>query len=281
LTRFARMRMTDIPYAVDLSSREQWDTPSSDFMRILRIDPSGSFVAFEGNSRVGIATTISFSRKLAWIGNVIVDKKHRGKRIGQGLMNHAINHLTKRQIRHIGLYCFEDNVDFYRKLGFEGETRFARLRRPRGPPRTYGDETEMRPSMSQVMSMDRTAFGADRSALIQSWIDENSGTYVGFRHKMKSGFLLVKKYSRMFDFGPGAAFGADEIDLRKLLVVSLANTWKRPIEASCLVLNRTMLNLLIANGFRIINRGFRMYWNHSVKLGSDGSAILLGFPDKG
>ena len=281
MTRFACMSVSDIPFAVKLSSQEEWKTPPSDFMRILHLDPHGSFVAFDGNSRVGMITTMTFGKGLAWIGNVIVDKNHRGKHIGQGLMNYAIHHLMKLQIRHIGLYCFKDNVGFYRRLGFVGGTQFVRLRRPTRIPRSYQSELGKQPSLPQVLSMDRRAFGADRSKLIRSWIREKSGAYFGFTNGKTSGFLLVKKYSTMFDLGPGATFGASQVDLNKLLAESLEYAWRKPIEASCLARNRGMLKLLGEYGFRTINRGFRMYWNHDAKLGSDRSAILLGFPDKG
>jgi predicted GNAT family acetyltransferase len=281
MIRFACMSVSDIPFAVKLSSQEKWGTPPSDFMRILRLGPHGSFVAFDGNSRVGMITTMTFGKELAWIGNVIVDKNHRGKHIGQDLMNYAIDHLTKLQIRHIGLYCFTDNVGFYRRLGFVGGMHFVRLRRPRRIPSLFENEPGKQPSLPQVLSLDRRAFGADRSKLIRSWIRDKSAACFGFTNGRTSGFLLVKGYSTMFDFGPGAAFGASQDDLNKLLAEALEYSWRKPIEASCLARNRTMLKLLSEYGFRTVNSGFRMYWNHDATLGSDRSAILLGFPDKG
>jgi len=281
MTHFARMRVSDIPFAVKLSSQEEWGTPPSDFMRILRLDPHGSFVAFDGDSQVGMITTMTFGRELAWIGNVIVNKNHRGKHIGQGLMDCAIHHLTKLQVRHIGLYSFNDNVGFYEKLGFVRSTQFVRLRRPRGMLRTCEHESRKQPSLSQVLSMDRRAFGADRSKLIRSWIREESGAYFGFANGKTSGFLLVKKYSTAFEFGPGGAFSASEVDLSKLLAKSMEYAWRKPIEVSCLTRNRSMLKLLAEYGFRTVNRGFRMFRNHDASLGSDRSAILIGFLDKG
>jgi hypothetical protein len=281
MTRFACMSVSDIPFAVKLSSQEEWETPPSDFARILRLDPHGSFVAFDGSSRVGMITTMTFNKELAWIGNVIVDRNYRGKHIGQSLMNYAIHHLMKLRIRQIGLYCFKDNVGFYRRLGFVGGTQFVRLRRPLRIPRVDQSEPGIQPSLPQVLSMDRRAFGVDRSKLIRSWIREKSGAYFGFTNGKTSGFLLVKKYSTMYDFGPGAAFRASEVELNKLLSESLEYAWRKPIEALCLARNRTMLKLLGEHGFRTINRGYRIYWNHDAKLGSDRSAILLGFPDKG
>jgi len=281
MTLFTHMSASDIPFAVKLSSQEEWETPPSDFKRILRLNPYGSFVAREGNSRVGMITSITYGKDLGWIGNVIVDKRYRRKHIGRRLMQYTVEHLKSIHVKHIGLYCFENNVEFYKKLGFVAMVHFVRLRRPRKPMKTSEHETRKRPSLSALVNMDRKAFGADRSKLIRSWIAEKSATYFGFTNQEKSAFLFVKSYSDMFDLGPGAAFNASNEDLSELLTESIGYACRRPIEVSCLAQNRRMLRLLGESGFRTINRGFRMYLNHDPRLGVDKSAILIGFPDKG
>jgi len=281
MTRFTYMSESDLPFAVKLSSQEQWGTPTSDFRRILHLSPHGSFVAREDNLRVGMITSMTYGRDLAWIGNVIVDRHYRQRHIGRGLMQCAVEHLTRLHVKHIGLYCFENNVEFYKKLGFIGRTQFVRLRRTRKRIKTIEYETRQRPSLSALLYMDQKTFGADRSKLIRSWITGRSGTYFGFTNHEKSAFLIVKRYSNMFDFGPGAAFNASKNDLRKLLVESIGYACRKPIEISCLGRNRRILRLLFETGFRPINRGFRMYWNHDPQLGDDQSAIIIGFPDKG
>jgi len=281
MIRFSRMSVSDIPFAVKLSSQEDWGTPRSDLMRILHISPHGSFVASEASHRVGMITTVTFGKDLAWIGNIIVDRNHRGKHIGQGMVRYALDYLKGIHVKHIGLYCFRDNVEFYKKLGFVEDAQFFRLRRPRKLPLPYEQGTRKQPPLSRILSIDRKAFGIDRSKLIRSWIIERSGTYFGVVNGKLSAFLVVKKYPTMFDFGPGVALGASDNDLRKLLAESVGYAWRKPIEVSCLAQNRSMLKLLGEYGFRTINRGFRMFWNHGARLGSDRANILLGFLDKG
>ena len=281
MIRLTCMSESDIPFAVKFSSQEDWGTPASDFRRILHLNPYGSFIAREDNSRVGMITSITYGRDLAWIGNVIVDRRYRGRHIGRSLMQYAVEHLKRLHVKHIGLYCFENNVEFYKKLGFVGRTKFVRLRRAREYIKVIEHETRQRPSLSALLYMDRKSFGADRSKLIRSWITARSGTYFGFTNHEKSAFLIVKRYSNMFDFGPGAAFNVSKEDLTELLVESVGYACRKPIEVSCLGRNRGMLKLLVENGFRQINRGFRMYLNHDLELGDDRSAVIIGFPDKG
>jgi len=281
MIRISRMRIGDIPFAVKLSAQEDWGTPRSDFLRILRIKPHGSFVASEASSRVGMITTVTFGKNLAWIGNVIVDKKHRGNHIGQRMVRKALDHLKMLHVKHIALYCFRNNVEFYRKLGFVEDARFVRLRRSRQSSRSFKKESGKQLTLLRVLSVDRKAFGADRSEFIQSWVNERAGTYFGFAERRTSTFLFVKKYPTMFDFGPGVSFGASDEDLRRLLAESVNYAQNKPIEVSCFAKNRNMLTLLHEFGFEVTNIGSRMFWGHSARLGFDNANILLGFLDKG
>jgi GNAT superfamily N-acetyltransferase len=281
MIRISRMSISDISFAVKLSAQEEWGTPRSDLARILRLDPHGSFVASEASLRVGMLTTVRFGRELAWIGNVIVNKNHRGKHIGQCLVRHAVDYLKRIHVKHIGLYCFRHNVEFYKTLGFVADAQFVRLRRPRGHSEQVERASGKRLTLDRLLSVDRRAFGADRSKLIRSWITERAGKYFGCEDRRMSAFLLVKKYGTTFDFGPGVAFGVSDDDLRKLLAESVEHAWNKPIEVSCLAQNRSMLRALSEFGFRTTNRGYRMFWNHSAKLGLDRANILLGFLDKG
>ena len=281
MIRISRMRIGDIPFAVRLSAQEGWGTPRSDFLRILRINPHGSFVASEAFSRVGMITTVTFGKNLAWIGNVIVDKKHRGNHIGQRMVMNALDYLERLHVKHIALYCFRDNVGFYRKLGFVEDAGFVRLRRSRQNSGPFKKELGKPLTLVRLLSLDRKAFGADRSKFIQSWINERAGMYFGFAERRTSAFLLVKKYPTMFDFGPGVSFGASDDDLRKLLAESVNYVQNKPIEISCLTQNRNMLTLLHEFGFEVTNIGSRMFWGHSARLGFDNANILLGFLDKG
>jgi len=280
MIRISRMRIADIPFAVKLSAQEDWGTPRSDFSRIMCINPHGSFVASEATSRIGIITTVTFGKDLAWIGNVIVDKTHRGQHIGQIMVKHTIDHLKRLHVKHIALYCFRDNIRFYEKLGFVEDAQFVRLRRPLKNLESFKKESRKHLTFDRLLSLDRKAFGVDRSMFLRSWINERAGKYFGFAEGRRSAFLLVKKYQTTCDFGPGVSFGASDNDLRRLLAESI-NYANKPIEVSCLAQNRNMLRLLREFGFEATNMGYRMFWSHRARLGFDSAIILLGFLDKG
>src|SRR5271157_902360 len=129
MLRIRRMQPDDIPFAVQLTNQEEWGIPPRDFQRILKLDPLGSFIATEGTRRIGLATSASYGSKAAWIGNVVVQKRHRGKHIGQTLVSQTVDYLHRKHVKHVALYCFDENVEFYKKLGFLRGTPFGRLRR--------------------------------------------------------------------------------------------------------------------------------------------------------
>jgi len=283
MIRISRMRIDDLPFAVRLSAQEDWGTPRSDLLRILRISPKTSFVASEDNARVGMITAVTFNKNLAWIGNVIVDKKYRGKRIGQHLVTYAVDQLKRIHVKHIALYCFKENVNFYKKLGFIKDVQFVRLRLNRFEqnPKSRKSEIGKRLTLAHLLSLDKQASGVDRSKLIQSWINEGAGAYFGFEEGDTSAFVFVKKYSTMFDFGPGVSIGASDNELQSLLGESLSRTRNKPIEVSCLAQNQNVLRLLRRFGFEVTNIGYRMFYDHTATVGIDSASLLLGFLDKG
>lgn len=233
--------------------------------------------------KIGIITTVAYGRDLAWIGNVIVDKRHRGEHVGQGLVEHALAYLKSRRVRHVGLYCFSNNVGFYRKLGFVNDAEFVRLRRDPGITsfvRAINNVDSL--TVLQLLELDRKGFGADRSRLLRSWIAEGHAIYCGLSTKGSAAYLIAKKYGDMYDFGPGVAVNASEEQLSDLISLAIGRMRiERPIELSCLTKNRDVIQLLRRQDFRVINRGYRMYLHSAARLGSDSANFLLGFQDKG
>ncbi len=279
-----RMRSEDIPFAIRLSDQEKWGVTRRDLTRILQLNPKGSFVAIDGSSRVGLLTTTSYGRKLAWIGNVIVDRENRGKRIGRSLVQNAIEYLQRAGVKNIALYCFDENVKFYRRLGFVRDTPFVRLQRRPKPFRPSPPKETLKPSLPlrALLSADRKAFGADRSRLIQMVLGMNAGWYLGFTNGASaSSYLLVKEYRDMYEFGPWVCIRPQKDQPRQMLQVALSRTARKPIEVSCLRNHKEAVSLLRKNSFEIIRYGYRMYLDKIPRMGNDGANYALGFLDKG
>ena len=71
---------------------------------------------------VGFARVLTDFVYKAFIFDVIIDRKHRGKGLGSSIMNTIVNHNDLKNIKHFELYCLEEMKPFYQKWGFRDES---------------------------------------------------------------------------------------------------------------------------------------------------------------
>jgi ribosomal protein S18 acetylase RimI-like enzyme len=276
MLQIRRMRFEDIPYALRLTDQEKWEVTRADLLRILKLDPRGSFIAAMDSRRVGLITTTRYGRKLAWIGNVIVDQNYRGAHIGQSLVQTALKYLQKSNAKHIALYCFDENVKFYRRLGFMRDAPFVRLRRKstRAAPTSLAHVARTLPIWG-MLSLDRKAFGADRSQLIRMVLHSKSGWYLS----SPNSYLLVKESREMCEIGPWVCSNP-MAQPGEMLDLALRVTGGKLIEVSCLQ-NHQACGLFRKRGFRVTSHGYRMYLDRVARIGDLAANFALGFLDKG
>jgi ribosomal protein S18 acetylase RimI-like enzyme len=282
MLRIRTLNKLDLAFAVRLSNQEGWSTPRGDLERILRLDPYGSFIALESDKKLGIATTVSYGKTLGWIGNVIVDKQHRGRNIGRALVLHALHYLQTRGVRCIGLYCFNQNISFYENLGFVVHNKFLRLKR-KGPvvKGRLHEKPFNRQLLSRIFAIDKKVFGADRSRLIRIALADGWASCLGtVNNQAHASYLFLKDYGSMFDLGPWVSLNSRREETG-ILHQAIATTRGKPIEVSCLSKNARALSLFRRNGFRVIGEGVRMYYGRRARIGNDGPQFALGFKDKG
>ena len=276
MLQIRRMRFDDIAYALRLTDQEMWGVARADLLRILKLDPRGSFIAARGSRRVGLITTTRYGRKLAWIGNVIVDRNYRGAHIGQFLVQIALKHLQKSNVKHIALYCFDENVKFYRRLGFVRDAPFVRLRRKSTRAASLAHMTHRTLPLRRILSLDRRVFGADRSHLIRKVLRSKSGWYLS----SSNSHLLVKESKEMCELGPWISSKQSKAQAGEMLDLALRVTKGKPIEVSCLR-NHPAYGLFRKHGFRVMSHGYRMYLSRIARIGDHAANFALGFLDKG
>lgn len=284
MLRIKRMETGDIPFAIRLSDQEDWGVTRSDVQRLMRLNPRGCFVAYDGIIRLGVTTTTIYGKELGWIGNVIVDEDHRGKHIGHSLVEHAVSFLEKSSVRHIALYCFKEHVKFYENLGFVKDRSFLRLRRNAGRVEHLENQVDFQrpPSLTRVIAADKRAFGADRSKLIQDVLSEKAGWYLGSSRDVScTSYLTVREYPDMCEFGPWICINPLRNEPSRMISRALAMIRPVPVEVSCLQENRRSLQTLKSNDFRIVREGYRMFFKERAHIGKDSAQYALGFLDKG
>lgn len=276
------MRIADIRSAVRLTDQENWGVTEKDFRRVLRLTPGGSFIAWLGNKRVGVTTTIRYGKTLGWIGNVVVDRSYRGRHFGRKLVERAVQSLQKSGTRHIGLYCFREQLDFYEALGFLADSGFLRLRRNAQPQKGQPSSWEPVKPSARMLLADRMAFGADRSELIVSVLREKAGWCTRLPENLRTGsYMILTMSGDVFEIGPWICIQPSVDRPAEMLLRAMRHGISGALEISCLRDNRIALQILKRHGFRTVREGFRMYYEERPKIGANKAQFALGFLDKG
>jgi hypothetical protein len=196
-----------------------------------------------------------------------------------------LDYLQQSKVEHIALYCFNNNVMFYRKLGFVSDAPFARLRRKPQPllsvrPANASAAYERLPLLS-LLASDKKAFGADRAKLIRRLLRTKTAWYYGMSNgPTSSSYLLVKRFKDMFELGPWVCINPPKGQPREMLALALSKTAGKPVEVSCLR-HHPAFALLRKNGFQRMSDGYRMFFGKVPRFQRQEANYALGFLDKG
>jgi predicted GNAT family N-acyltransferase len=245
------MTPTDYGFAVELANTMDWGMETEDFRFNQMLEPEGCLILFSNNEPVGIATCISFG-KAGWFGNLIVKPEQRKHGAGRVLLEYAISHLKGKGVETVGLYAYQHLKEFYGKSGFKADKNLIVMHNENvqvsnlNPPKF-----ETHPDFEALASFDRKFFGADRSRLLKSIIEEETNLcLVAMNGDNVDGYILVKAYKNMAEVGPlvcSANKPQVAVDLLKATLAKLEGSYV----SVYLPENQTMLEqFLIEVGFK-------------------------------
>jgi GNAT superfamily N-acetyltransferase len=192
----------DIPAAMRLKEAARWNQTEDDWRRLLRLEPNGCFGAIKDGRLVGTTTT-TIHGGLAWIGMVLVEPQHRRQGIAAKLMDVALDYL-KDKVDTIKLDATSLGQPVYEKLGFQVESVVERWS---GTARSTGREIQPpavmdRDTVRELLNLDRVAFKADRSRLIETLTDAACVSPVLMRDGTLSGYALARSGTSRTYVGP-------------------------------------------------------------------------------
>ena len=197
------MSAGDFQFATKIANSMDWKMAKEDFEFMISLEPEGCFVAFQGSTRVGIATCISFD-KVGWFGNLIVKEKHRKKGVGTLLVKHAVNYLQSKGVQTIGLYAYPHLTGFYGNLGFHSEQDFSVLHVEKLD--FLAAETLPRGGSQQIQAIekfDARCFGGNRKRLLESIIlEKNNLCYYKSKGNDVEGYAAATVYEKTAWIGP-------------------------------------------------------------------------------
>jgi len=274
------MKTTDFRSVIKLTNEERWGFGIRDLKRMMTLDPKGCLVAVLDGRPIGLTTTILYGRKLAWIGNVVVHRKHRGASIGTSLVQSAIRYLLRSHVKRIGLNSYPENRSMYERLNFITVDGFVRLSVSRRTRKPEGETKEV--PFRQILRLDKHAFGADRTRLLQHLFREfpRGWTWI-LKGTEVSGYSIVKQYQDSSEIGPSVSQDMNQDTLARLLQSSIVLARKWPLELSIPESNRTVLETATRLGFRVERKGVVMSYADLDTITVSPATVAFGFLDKG
>jgi predicted N-acetyltransferase YhbS len=204
------LRESDIPAALRLKELAQWNQTENDWLRLLRLEPSGCFCATIDGDVVATTTTTTYGHELAWIGMVLVDPKRRQLGIATKLMHVAIDYLSKAGVTTIKLDATPAGHSVYESVGFKDESLIERWQGTAGT-RAVTCMTLDTPARREALVLDRHAFSADRSKLIEMLIKDSyvAPLFATAADGQLTGYALARHGSAAVYLGPILATGTD------------------------------------------------------------------------
>ncbi len=234
------MKAKDAPELSRLVEQAGWNQLSSDWLRLIELEPQGCFVARRQGDIAATLTTTCYGTELAWIGMMLVDPRFRRQGIGRLLMEHAIAMLHDRSIRTIQLDATPLGKLLYDRLGFRTEFAFHRWHRPAGAVDSMvslsGSNMATVVSSNQLsdanLALDRVTFGADRAALLHRLASDSK-----LRSADDGSFGMLRS-GRIADYlGPASSTEQAAASVVKQLVESTARElfWDIPSQNTAAV----------------------------------------------
>ncbi len=220
---------THLKDALALSRQAQWPHRLEDWALALALSQGLVAVANEpaidgpdaagqdGARVVGTVLMTPYGDDAATINMVIVDESMRGQGLGRRLMDEAMALAGSRPLR---LVATREGLPLYETLGFR-ETGIVLQHQGNAGPAPQPVTEDVAPAdaadLLNVISLDRQAFGADRSGLLARFAELGAVTLLR-RNGAVVGFAALRAFGRGKVIGPVVA---PDLDAAKALIGSI------------------------------------------------------------
>ncbi|MEW6350866.1 MAG: GNAT family N-acetyltransferase [Thermodesulfobacteriota bacterium] len=250
------MTVDDIPEAIRLKEIAGWNQTAADWGRFVSATPEGCFVAEHEGRVIGTTTSIVYEGRFAWIGMVLVEPQFRGQGIGTALFQRAISYLDAQGVPCLKLDATPQGRLLYEKLGFDPEYEIQRWMLKREPNRSTAPREPER--IEDVLQLDLEIFGADRSRLLRSVLEEEPLFSLAVRQPAGLlGYAFGRHGARADQLGPWIARDPDVG--RKLLLEFLCRSSRDVVCVDCPAPNPWVGPLVRAEGFEFARLLTRMH----------------------
>jgi len=156
--------------------------------------PDGWVVVERDGELVAAAGCIAYG-SFAWLGLVATDPTVRRQGLGTRLSRYLVDWAQARGCQTVALDASEAGRRIYGRLGFA--TVGSTIELARGPSLTTDDTTAVTAlsaaEKDELITFDRTIFGADRGALLARLLDSCASGYVRRYEGRVTGYLFARE----------------------------------------------------------------------------------------
>jgi GNAT superfamily N-acetyltransferase len=171
---FRDMTEADLEQGLALSRSAGWNQTLEDWRLLLSLGPGLFRVARRGSEVVASGGAVCYGGALAWICMILVAPAERGRGLGTLIFDDVLDRVRPLagdgRLRAVGLDATPAGRGLYLQRGFADGPALVRLRvEPGATTRHPSARTPLAAAeLDRVLEQDRSAFGADRSAVLRT-----------------------------------------------------------------------------------------------------------------
>jgi ribosomal protein S18 acetylase RimI-like enzyme len=158
------------------------------------IQPDGALLVLDNNEPAGMIWVIDY-QSFASIGVLGVLPEFQGKGIGRMLMDHAENWAKARGISTFILDATVDGAKLYEKLGYRDADTSYRMNLVQQKSYKVAETLEVVTlnHLPELLEVDRTIFGADRTKVLEVFLKEFGGrAFLSREQGSVNGFIIAQ-----------------------------------------------------------------------------------------
>jgi len=244
------------------SRSESW---LNDLYLFLKLQPEGIFLACQDSIPAGMVAAIIYSH-YAYVGLMGICPAFQRQGIGLALMKHLLAWLDQQGVQQILLDASPIGQPLYEKLGFKACEEVYIFQRPTGqPPSPRPIEAHFLSlqNLDLITALDRQAFGADRSRLLQALLSAypERAFFSTDEQDRVSGYVIAQEKR----IGPWVM--EDPLKAEGLLKAALSLPFRGPISVVVPGENADAIALLRHYKFEIVRVNRHMIRGSAVSVG--------------
>ena len=268
------MTGADLEAALRLCRVAGWNQLEADWRCFLECSPHGCRVAVGEGRVVGTVTTLKYERRFGWISMLLVDPAWRGQGIGTRLLQEGCALLS--EVETVRLDATPAGKLVYDKAGFRDEYPLVRMRAAApGAEASSGVRPLCDGDWDWLLALDRSAFGADRAALLRRlW-----QAAPGYAFAAEDGFVLGRHGFLAEQIGPVVAM--KDAAARALVSAVLAQLKSRTVMIDAPAHTPGWNRWLESRGFREERPFVRMCRGPNSSPGVPGRVFAIAGPELG